>query len=95
MRTRAATTENNPMKRLQFQLPVLSLALCPPAHSGSVHIQSCYAGDTCRTTSDEGIRLACIDTPERDEYGASGSSTAWYYQHGFIESLDFGWISWW
>ena len=30
----------------------------------SVTIKSCYDGDTCRTTSGEKIRLACIDTPE-------------------------------
>ena len=30
----------------------------------SVTIMSCYDGDTCRTTSGEKIRLACIDTPE-------------------------------
>ena len=27
-------------------------------------IDSCYDGDTCRTTTGERIRLACIDTPE-------------------------------
>ena len=31
---------------------------------GSVLITSCYDGDTCRTSSGERIRLACIDTPE-------------------------------
>ena len=30
----------------------------------SVVISSCYDGDTCRTTTEERIRLACIDTPE-------------------------------
>ena len=30
----------------------------------SVTIKSCYDGDTCRTTTGEKIRLACIDTPE-------------------------------
>lgn len=30
----------------------------------SVVISSCYDGDTCRTTTGEKIRLACIDTPE-------------------------------
>ena len=29
-----------------------------------VSIRSCYDGDTCRTTTGEKIRLACIDTPE-------------------------------
>ena len=27
-------------------------------------IKSCYDGDTCTTTDEEKIRLACIDTPE-------------------------------
>ena len=30
----------------------------------SVFIASCYDCDTCRTSSGDGIRLACIDTPE-------------------------------
>ena len=30
----------------------------------SVVIASCYDGDTCRTTTGEKLRLACIDTPE-------------------------------
>ena len=30
----------------------------------TVTISSCYDGDTCRTSVDERIRLACIDTPE-------------------------------
>ena len=30
----------------------------------SVFIASCYDGDTCRTSSGDRIRLACIDTPE-------------------------------
>ena len=30
----------------------------------TVIIQSCYDGDTCKTTQGEKIRLACIDTPE-------------------------------
>lgn len=29
-----------------------------------VVITSCYDGDTCRTSTGERIRLACIDTPE-------------------------------
>ena len=32
--------------------------------SEAVVIDSCYDGDTCTTTSEEKIRLACIDTPE-------------------------------
>ena len=30
----------------------------------TVVIASCYDGDTCRTSTGERIRLACIDTPE-------------------------------
>ena len=46
-------------------IPILALALCPPAHALiSVTIASCYDGDTCTTTTGEKIRLACIDTPE-------------------------------
>ena len=30
----------------------------------SVLISSCYDGDTCRSSTGEKIRLACIDTPE-------------------------------
>ena len=34
------------------------------ATSENVIIESCYDGDTCTTTNNEKIRLACIDTPE-------------------------------
>ena len=30
----------------------------------AVSIDSCYDGDTCRTTTGEKIRIACIDAPE-------------------------------
>ena len=36
----------------------------PAAALEKVTIRSCYDGDTCRTTTGEKIRLACIDTPE-------------------------------
>ena len=36
----------------------------PAAALEKVTIRSCYAGDTCRTTDGQRIRLACIDTPE-------------------------------
>ena len=63
------------MKRLL--LPFLALALCPPAHARpSVTIRSCYDGDTCRTTTGERIRLACIDTPEVGDFGADGATQA-------------------
>jgi micrococcal nuclease len=45
---------------------MLALAGCTAAASSypAVSISSCYDGDTCRTTTGEKIRLACIDTPE-------------------------------
>ena len=39
-------------------------ASAPAVALESVTIRSCYDGDTCRTTTGERIRLACIDTPE-------------------------------
>ena len=36
----------------------------PAAALETITIRSCYDGDTCRTTTGEKIRLACIDTPE-------------------------------
>ena len=42
-----------------------ALLLAPLAsHAASVVIDNCYDGDTCRTTTGERIRLACINTPE-------------------------------
>ena len=44
---------------------LLMLGASAPAEvRESVTIKSCYDGDTCRTTTGEKIRLACIDTPE-------------------------------
>ena len=40
------------------------------ASLASVVIASCYDGDTCTSTTGEGIRLACIDTPELTGKGA-------------------------
>ena len=39
-------------------------ASAPAAALETVTIRDCYDGDTCRTTTGERIRLACIDTPE-------------------------------
>ena len=39
-------------------------ASAPAAAMETVTIRVCYDGDTCRTTTCERIRLACIDTPE-------------------------------
>lgn len=52
------------MKRL---LPLLGLLLvsCAPASAlPTVTIDSCYDGDTCRTTEGERVRLACINSEE-------------------------------
>ncbi len=40
------------------------VAAAPVAAMPVVTISSCYDGDTCRTSTGEKIRLACIDTPE-------------------------------
>ena len=64
------------MKRLRFLLPVLSLALCPPAHSATVRIQSCWDGDTCTATTGERFRLACVDAAEVGEPGADRATKA-------------------
>ena len=46
-------------------LPFALLLLAAPAWGyPSVTIKSCWDGDTCRTSTGEKIRLACIDTPE-------------------------------
>ena len=46
-------------------LPLALLLLAAPAWGyPSVTIKSCWDGDTCRTSTGEKIRLACIDTPE-------------------------------
>ena len=36
----------------------------PALANQTVWIASCYDGDTCRTSTGERIRLACINTPE-------------------------------
>ena len=42
-----------------------ALMLAPPAAlAETVRIKSCYDGGTCRASTAEKIRLACIDTPE-------------------------------
>ena len=42
----------------------LMLLWLPAAAAPTVRIDRCHDGDTCRTTSGEAIRLACIDAPE-------------------------------
>ena len=54
---------------------LVAASLTPPANAWSaVTIQSCYDGDTCRSTAGERIRLACIDTPERGQPGAAAAT---------------------
>lgn len=55
---------------------LLTLGLSLPVNAATVNIRSCWDGDTCRTTTGERIRLACIDTPERGEYGATAATQA-------------------
>jgi len=50
--------------RIGIQPLVLLLMAPPTAAYPNVSIKSCWDGDTCRTTTGEKIRLACIDTPE-------------------------------
>ena len=46
-------------------LPLALLLLAAPAWGyPSITIKSCHDGDTCRSSTGEKIRLACIDTPE-------------------------------
>ena len=46
-------------------ISLLMLGASAPAEvRESVTIKSCYDADTCRTTTGEMIRLACIDRPE-------------------------------
>ena len=47
-----------------FSLLVALLAAVPVVALPVVTISSCYDGDTCRTSTGEKIRLACIDTAE-------------------------------
>lgn len=69
-------TEIFTMKRLRFLLPIISLALCPPAHAATVQIRSCNDGDTCRSISGERIRLACVDAAEVGEPGSQAATQA-------------------
>ena len=45
-------------------LLALLLSGLPAVAAPTVMIERCHDGDTCRTTSGEAIRLACIDAPE-------------------------------
>ena len=48
-----------------LSLPLALLLLAPQAEAyPNVTIKSCWDGDSCRTSTGEKIRLACIDTPE-------------------------------
>ena len=47
-----------------LSLPFALLSVLPALAAPTVIIERCHDGDTCRTTSGETIRLACIDAPE-------------------------------
>ena len=49
---------------LAWQKPTQPEPLMLLVGLATVLIASCYDGDTCRTSTGERIRLACIDTPE-------------------------------
>ena len=63
-RQHAQREVENPCLWLEFSLLVALLAAVPVAAMPLVTISSCYDGDTCRTSTGEKIRLACIDTAE-------------------------------
>ncbi len=54
----------------------------------SVFIASCYDGDTCRTSSGDRIRLACIDTPELR--GKRADPVAAKAARGYLRNLVVG-----
>ena len=66
---------------------LLAGALSLPAEAAIVSIRSCYDGDTCRTTTGERIRLACIDTPE---VGQAGASSATYATRRLVQGKTVG-----
>ena len=45
-------------------LPLVSASYSRCQSLPNVRFQGCYDGDTCTTTEDESVRLACIDAPE-------------------------------
>ena len=49
---------------LLFSVVFLIYLLNTKANLNTVKIKNCYDGDTCKTESEEKIRLACIDAPE-------------------------------
>ena len=49
---------------LSFFMLIALVSCSLSSNSSSALIDSCYDGDTCRTSSGERIRLACIDAPE-------------------------------
>ena len=54
----------NSRPALSLLAPTLLLLAAPAWAYPSVTIHSCWDGDTCRTSTGEKIRLACINTPE-------------------------------
>ena len=67
-------------------------ASTPAAALPTVTIKSCYDGDTCRTTSGERIRLACIDTPELKGKNAkpAPAMAAKYHLNGMLMGQKVG-----
>ncbi len=63
-RQHAQREAEKPCLWLEFSLLVALLAAVPVAAMPLVTISSCYDGHTCRTSTGEKIRLACIDTAE-------------------------------
>ena len=69
------------------------LLMAPPASAmPRVTIRDCYDGDTCRTTTGEKIRLACIDTPELQGKNAkpAPAMAAKYHLNGMLMNQEVG-----
>ena len=58
----------------------------------TISIAACYDGDTCRTTTGEKIRLACIDTPELSGKNAkpAPAMAAKYHLNGMLMNQKVG-----
>lgn len=72
---------------------LLFLLIAGPAHAWPmVTIRSCYDGDTCRATTGERIRLACIDSAELRGKRANPipAKAARDYLNGMVAGRDVG-----
>ena len=58
----------------------------------TISIAACYDGDTCRATTGEKIRLACIDTPELRGKNAkpAPAMAAKYHLNGMLMNQKVG-----